>query len=109
MHTHGLLRLFQNKQKCPKTDGSLAWGGTGSIDCKLGEGSSVSLRGLYSNFRNWRNKWVFTTNDGEAPQYSQDWRAPHGHLQFESRRKAPLWFEHNCLKCVRCAVAIIRG
>jgi TonB-dependent receptor len=52
------------------------WGGTGSIDYKFNEGSNISLRGLYSNFRNWGNKWAFTVNDGAAPQYSQDWRRP---------------------------------
>jgi TonB-dependent receptor len=64
------------------------WGGTGSIDYKLGEGSEVSLRGLYSNFRNWGNKWVFTMNDGAAPQYSQDWRRPNmaiGSLNLEGK------------------------
>jgi TonB-dependent receptor len=52
------------------------WGATGSVDYKLNEGSDISLRGLYSNFRNWGNKWVFTMNDGSTPQYSQDWRRP---------------------------------
>ncbi len=52
------------------------WGATGSVDYKLREGSSIALRGLFSNFRNWGNKWVFTMNDGGAPQYSQDWRRP---------------------------------
>ncbi len=64
------------------------WGGTGSVDYKLGEGSSVSLRGLYSNFRNWGNKWVFTMNDGAAPNYSQDWRRPNmaiGSLNLQGR------------------------
>ena len=64
------------------------WGGTGSVDYKLNEGSNISLRGLYSNFRNWGNKWVFTMNDGAAPQYSQDWRRPNmaiGSLNLEGR------------------------
>jgi len=52
------------------------WGGTGSVDYKLNQGSGIALRGLYSNFRNWGNKWVYTMNDGAAPQYSQDWRRP---------------------------------
>ena len=52
------------------------WGATGSVDYKMREGSDVSIRGLYSNFRNWGNKWVFSMNDGGAPQYSQDWRRP---------------------------------
>ena len=62
------------------------WGGTGSADYKLAEGSDISLRGLYSNFRNWGHKFVYTMNDvglydptnptGNAPAYSQDWRRP---------------------------------
>jgi len=52
------------------------WGATGSVDYKLSEGSNISLRTLFSTFRNWGNKWVFTMNDGAAPQYGQDWRRP---------------------------------
>lgn len=52
------------------------WGATGTVDYKLKEGSNISLRGLFSTFRNWGNKWVFTMNDGSQPQYSQDWRRP---------------------------------
>jgi TonB-dependent receptor len=52
------------------------WGATGSVDYKLNEGSNISIRGLFSTFRNWGNKWVFTLNDGDNPQYSQDWRRP---------------------------------
>jgi TonB-dependent receptor len=52
------------------------WGATASADYKLGEGSSLYLRGLFSTFRNWGHKWDFTLNDGGAPQYSQDWRRP---------------------------------
>jgi len=62
------------------------WGVTGSADYKLHEGSDISLRGLFSTFRNWGNKWVYTMNDPSlfdptnplksAPVYSQDWRRP---------------------------------
>jgi TonB-dependent receptor len=52
------------------------WGAAGSVDYKLAEGSNISLRTLFSTFRNWGHKWVFTVNDGAAPQYSQDWRRP---------------------------------
>jgi TonB-dependent receptor len=52
------------------------WGATGSVDYKLAEGSNISLRGLFSTFRNWGHKWVFTVTDGANPQYSQDWRRP---------------------------------
>jgi TonB-dependent receptor len=52
------------------------WGATGSVDYKLSEGSNISLRGLFSTFRNWGHKWVFTVVDGGNPQYGQDWRRP---------------------------------
>ena len=52
------------------------WGATGTTDWKLREGSEISARTLFSTFRNWGNKWVYTMNDGSTPQYSQDWRRP---------------------------------
>jgi TonB-dependent receptor len=69
------------------------WGLAGSTDYKLSDGSGIYLRGLYSTFRNWGNKWVYTLNDGDLPQYSQDWRRPDyavgslvagGHHQFKT-------------------------
>ncbi len=52
------------------------WGLTGSADYRLSSGSSISLRGLYSTFRNWGQKWVYTLNDGDVPKASIDWRRP---------------------------------
>jgi len=60
------------------------YGMAGSLDYKLGEGSGLYLRGLYSTFRNWGNKWTFTLQDNNdpsgystgAPKFSQDWRRP---------------------------------
>jgi len=52
------------------------WGLAGSVDYKLGEGSGLYLRGLYSTFRNWGHKWVYTLQDGDVPKASQDWRRP---------------------------------
>lgn len=52
------------------------WGATATADYKINSSSSISVRGLFSTFRNWGNKWVYTLNDGKAPQYSQDWRRP---------------------------------
>src|ERR1035438_10175484 len=62
------------------------WGMTGSTDYKLAEGSDISHRGLFSTFRNWGHKFVYTMNDSSlfdskkplnnAPGYSQDWRRP---------------------------------
>ena len=63
------------------------WGATGSVDYKLNEGSNIGARFLFSTFRNWGNKWVFTLIDpsqfdpknpqgSSDPVYSQDWRRP---------------------------------
>lgn len=52
------------------------WGGTGSVDYRLNEGSNVAARFLFSTFRNWGNKWVYTLNDGGTPGFGMDWRRP---------------------------------
>ncbi|HET9832100.1 MAG TPA: TonB-dependent receptor [Vicinamibacterales bacterium] len=52
------------------------WGTSGSADYRISNGSSLSLRGLYSTFRNWGQKWVYTLNDGDVPGSSVDWRRP---------------------------------
>ncbi len=52
------------------------WGLTGSGDYRVNNSSSLSVRGLYSAFRNWGQKGVFTLNDGDVPSASIDWRRP---------------------------------
>ena len=44
------------------------WGTSGSADYRLNNGSSLAVRGLYSTFRNWGQKWVYTLNDGDVPR-----------------------------------------
>jgi len=39
------------------------WGLTGSVDYKLGEGSDIYVRGIYSSFKDYGNKWVYTLTD----------------------------------------------
>jgi TonB-dependent receptor len=39
------------------------WGLAGSADYKLGEGSDVYARYLYSNFKNYGDRWVYSLND----------------------------------------------
>jgi TonB-dependent receptor len=39
------------------------WGTTGSMDYKLGEGSDVYVRGIYSSFHDYGDKWVYTLTD----------------------------------------------
>jgi TonB-dependent receptor len=43
------------------------WGLAGSTDYKLGEGSNVYLRGFYSDFKNFGDRWVYTLNDNTDP------------------------------------------
>ena len=40
------------------------------------EDKGIALRGLYSTFRNWGQKYVYTLNDGDVPGASIDWRRP---------------------------------
>jgi TonB-dependent receptor len=39
------------------------WGVTGSTDYKLGEGSNIYARLLYSDFQNYGDRWVYSLND----------------------------------------------
>ncbi len=43
------------------------WGLAGSADYKLAEGSSIYIRGLYSDFHNYGNRWVYTLFDNTTP------------------------------------------
>ena len=52
------------------------WGTSGSADYRVNNNSSLALRGLYSTFRNWGQKYVYTLNDGDVPGSSIDWRRP---------------------------------
>ncbi len=52
------------------------WGMSGSVGYKVNDGSSIYVRGLFSTFRNWGQKWVYTLNDNDTPKASIDWRRP---------------------------------
>ena len=39
------------------------WGLAGSADYKLAEGSNIYLHGLYSDFKNFGDRWVYSIND----------------------------------------------
>src|SRR5437660_8982554 len=43
------------------------WGLAGSTDYKLAEGSNIYLRGFYSDFKNFGDRWVYTLNDNSDP------------------------------------------
>src|SRR5262249_43027887 len=52
------------------------WGVSGSSDYRVSDTTSLAIRGLYSTFRNWGQKWVYSLNDGDVPGASIDWRRP---------------------------------
>jgi len=63
------------------------WGLGGSADYKLGEGSDIYVRSLYSDFKNYGNRWVYSLNDntpgitvdgsnGGTPSFSTQVRKP---------------------------------
>jgi TonB-dependent receptor len=39
------------------------WGLAGSMDYKLGDGSNIYVRGLYSDFHNYGDRWVYSFTD----------------------------------------------
>ncbi len=63
------------------------WGLAGSADYKLAEGSDIYIRGLFSDFKNYGNRWVYSLNDntpgltlqgsnGGTPSYNTQIRRP---------------------------------
>ncbi len=57
------------------------WGLAGSADYKLAEGSSIYIRGLYSDFHNYGDRWVYGINDnlysnGGPPSFNDQIRRP---------------------------------
>ncbi len=52
------------------------YGFAGSTDYKFKNGSMIWVRGLYSDFKDYGNKWVYTLNNGDAPKYSTSDRRP---------------------------------
>jgi TonB-dependent receptor len=52
------------------------WGAAGSFDYKLSDNSLLFAKVFYSDFKDYGDKWVYTLNNGSAPQYSTSKRAP---------------------------------
>jgi len=52
------------------------YGGAGSVDYKLSEGSNLYLRALFSDFMDDGDKWVYTLNNGGAPEFYTSNRVP---------------------------------
>src|SRR5216684_526363 len=52
------------------------WGIAGGADYKLAEGSNLYLRGLFSDFKNYGDRWVYSLNDGAPPSFGTQLRRP---------------------------------
>ena len=48
----------------------------GSLDYKLGDGSGIYLHYLYSDFKDFGDKWVYTLQNNDVPQFSTSNRVP---------------------------------
>jgi TonB-dependent receptor len=52
------------------------YGAAGSADYKISENSVITLRYLYSDFKDFGNKWTYTLNEGSNPGFKTSERAP---------------------------------
>ena len=57
------------------------WGLAGSLDFKPSDGSTIYIRGLYSDFKNYGDRWVYSINDnlyssGGPPSFNDQIRRP---------------------------------
>ena len=52
------------------------WGLGASADYKLGEGSSLYARLLYSDFKNFGDRWAYGLNNGDTPGFNVSNRVP---------------------------------
>ncbi len=54
----------------------LRWGITGSGDYKVSDRSILSAHFLYSDFKDWGDKWYYEVNTNDKPKYYQSDRKP---------------------------------
>ncbi len=52
------------------------WGLGGGADYRLNTDSDIYLHYLYSDFKDYGNKWVYTLNDGNVPKFTTSQRVP---------------------------------
>ncbi|HTR35878.1 MAG TPA: TonB-dependent receptor [Bryobacteraceae bacterium] len=58
-----MARTFESMDARPYIYYRSRWGLAGSADYKLGNGSDIYIRGLYSNFKNYGDRNVYSVND----------------------------------------------
>ena len=52
------------------------WGFAGGSDYRISENSDIYMHYLYSDFKDYGNKWVYTLNDGDVPKFTTSQRTP---------------------------------
>jgi TonB-dependent receptor len=52
------------------------YGIIGTVDYKVNEGSDVAARFLYSDFKDYGDRWVYTLNNGDVPSFNVSRRLP---------------------------------
>ncbi len=52
------------------------WGLAGGADYRINANSDVYMHYLYSDFKDYGNKWVYTLNDGDVPKFTTSQRTP---------------------------------
>jgi TonB-dependent receptor len=69
------------------------WGYTGNVDYKIGDNSDIYVRGLYSNLKDYGDKWYYEPQDSGNPKFYTSSKRPDasigslaagGHKQFTS-------------------------
>ena len=52
------------------------WGYTGNVDYKFSEGSNIYIRGLYSNLKDYGDKWYYEPQDSGNPKFYTSSKRP---------------------------------
>ena len=52
------------------------WGFAGTLDYRLGQFSNLYVRGLYSEFKDYGDRWAYSLNNGDVPDYNTSERRP---------------------------------
>ena len=61
-------------------------------------GLQYFLRGLFSTFRNWGHKWVYTMVDGSNPEFGQDWRRPNMAVGNLAWKASTFWLQYHLVE-----------
>lgn len=71
------------------------WGAAGSTDYQLGQGSNIYLRGLFSVFHNFGDRWVYTLNDNSSGSNINLLNGSGGPPSFNNQTRRPRYIISN--------------